>query len=409
MLELLFKFEYEIPDLDIALANAFFPGLNLSEGATYFHLCAGLGNIEILEYFHEIHPDSLLNAIDNMGNTPLHVAVKCKQIDSVEWLLEQTLSPWMINHNDFSPIDISNELGHKAISKVLIQNARFERIEKNQFINTLESEIQTLENTLSGQSETLIDNQNLRVRVSALESFEKKYSEISETLIESTNRITELESIISDIEEKRSQKESELLSMTNAWLDKKEAVNLKEEEILKMNQSIEELVSLLQSANECLTRMRENEQQLLQITEKAEAAFEGAERRYRKIESDLIETEKQVQAWESQVLDLRSQLNQRKANKEIVRLKYELAEQSGEAEQLKIENKDLLANNTHFRREKVEAESLLSESDQKNKALQGDLAKLTEYMKALGYNPEEILESNVDKMKIRPRTSTLFQ
>ena len=76
------------------------PTLTLSQftdefGNTFLHRAAEKGNILLLEFllFHSIDKNTYINAVNYLDQTPLHIAVIHKHVDSIEWLITVGANP----------------------------------------------------------------------------------------------------------------------------------------------------------------------------------------------------------------------------------------------------------------------------------------------------------------------------
>ncbi|XP_010924231.2 protein ACCELERATED CELL DEATH 6 isoform X1 [Elaeis guineensis] len=80
------------------------------EGKNFLHVAFACRRLDLVKKIISKRPDlrKLLNDQDNMGNTPLHTAVKNSDQGSVYFLLrDKSVSPNIINHDGFTPLDLA--------------------------------------------------------------------------------------------------------------------------------------------------------------------------------------------------------------------------------------------------------------------------------------------------------------
>jgi ankyrin repeat protein len=78
-------------------------------GNTFLHRAAEKGNNLLLEFllFHSIDKNTDINAVNHLDQTPLHLAVIHKHLDSIEWLIATGADPMVYDSGGFTPLHIA--------------------------------------------------------------------------------------------------------------------------------------------------------------------------------------------------------------------------------------------------------------------------------------------------------------
>ena len=104
------------------------PTIELSQftdelGNTFLHRAAEKGNKLLLEFllFHSIDKNTYINAVNYLDQTPLHIAVMYKHLDSIEWLITVGANPMLYDSGGFTPLHITVIDGNLAIVEQLTQ------------------------------------------------------------------------------------------------------------------------------------------------------------------------------------------------------------------------------------------------------------------------------------------------
>ena len=104
------------------------PTIDLSQftdelGNTFLHRAAEKGNNLLLEFllFHSIDKNTYINAINYLEQTPLHIAVMNKHLDSIEWLIAVGADPTVYDSGGFTPLHIAIIDGNLDIVEQLTQ------------------------------------------------------------------------------------------------------------------------------------------------------------------------------------------------------------------------------------------------------------------------------------------------
>ena len=92
-------------------------------GNTFLHRAAEKGNKLLLEFlvFHSIDKNTYINAVNYLDQTPLHVAVIHKHLDSIKWLIAIGADPTVYNSEGFTPWHTAIIDGNLDIVKQLTQ------------------------------------------------------------------------------------------------------------------------------------------------------------------------------------------------------------------------------------------------------------------------------------------------
>ncbi|XP_041097088.1 transient receptor potential cation channel subfamily A member 1-like [Polyodon spathula] len=94
-----------------------------SSNSSPLHYAAGGGRIQLIQAIINTTGSEGLNVTDNKGNTPLHLAVKNKQLESCRTLLELGADPNILNTNLMSPLHMAINLRHNEIVEVLLSHS----------------------------------------------------------------------------------------------------------------------------------------------------------------------------------------------------------------------------------------------------------------------------------------------
>ena len=117
------SFQETCLQLKIAYPTIAFSQFTDEFGNTFLHQAAEKGNILLLEFllFHSINKDTYINAVNYLEQTPLHLAVMHKHLDSIEWLIEAGADPMVHDSRGFTPLHIAIIDGNLDIVKQLTQ------------------------------------------------------------------------------------------------------------------------------------------------------------------------------------------------------------------------------------------------------------------------------------------------
>ena len=106
------------------------PTIDLSQftdalGNTFLHRAAEKGNNLLLEFlvFHSIDKKTYINTVNYLDQTPLHIAVIHKRLDSIEWLIAAGADPMVYDLEGFTPLHIAIIDGNLDIVERLIQGS----------------------------------------------------------------------------------------------------------------------------------------------------------------------------------------------------------------------------------------------------------------------------------------------
>ena len=100
-------------------------------GNTFLHRAAEKGNKLLLEFllFYSIDKDTYIDAVNYLDQTPLHIAVTHKHLDSIEWLIAAGADFTLYDSGGFMPLHIAIIDGNLDIVKRLTQEDGEEVIE----------------------------------------------------------------------------------------------------------------------------------------------------------------------------------------------------------------------------------------------------------------------------------------
>ena len=75
-------------------------------GNTFLHRAAEKGNKLLLEFllFHSMDKNTYINSVNYLDQTPLHIAVIHKHVDSIEWLITAGANPTVYDSEGFTPL-----------------------------------------------------------------------------------------------------------------------------------------------------------------------------------------------------------------------------------------------------------------------------------------------------------------
>ncbi|KJA26065.1 hypothetical protein HYPSUDRAFT_347469 [Hypholoma sublateritium FD-334 SS-4] len=73
-----------------------------------------------LETLLTIHPETDLNALDEFGYAPIHLACDRGNVEVVKILLERGVDLAIKDPDDLTPLELSQEAGHNEIEKLLV-------------------------------------------------------------------------------------------------------------------------------------------------------------------------------------------------------------------------------------------------------------------------------------------------
>ena len=89
---------------------------------TAMHHCAAGGCARTTEALLVYHSTLPLEATDEEGNTPLHLAAKCGHVDIVELMLSHGVDITVCNNQKMTSLDVAIECGKEKVAEVFIKN-----------------------------------------------------------------------------------------------------------------------------------------------------------------------------------------------------------------------------------------------------------------------------------------------
>ena len=88
-------------------------------GNTVFHVAAGFGNFEILEYLCQKSPKNIMQ-LNSLGDTPIHSAAENGHFEIVRFLTTYTSNPNTANRKGLTPSSIARSQGYCEIEDFLL-------------------------------------------------------------------------------------------------------------------------------------------------------------------------------------------------------------------------------------------------------------------------------------------------
>lgn len=96
------------------------PLLEALRGCNALHLAVGRGETRLLPKLLAKTDIETLNAKDNDGNTPLHIAAQCGNLEAVQMIGSQAgIDPSLENNEDETALEVAEAAGHKNIVQLL--------------------------------------------------------------------------------------------------------------------------------------------------------------------------------------------------------------------------------------------------------------------------------------------------
>lgn len=89
---------------------------------TTFHHCAAGGCVRTTKALLAYHSTLQLEATDQDGNTPLHIAARCGNVGIVELMLSRGADVTVFNKQMMTCLDVAIEYGKEKVAEVLIKN-----------------------------------------------------------------------------------------------------------------------------------------------------------------------------------------------------------------------------------------------------------------------------------------------
>ena len=93
---------------------------------SFLHKLMIRNNVDVLRLFCETYTEININATDNEGNTPLHLATNWGNADVISFLLANGADVMAVNANLQRPIHIAAEKNGLDIIKLLSEGAEYE-------------------------------------------------------------------------------------------------------------------------------------------------------------------------------------------------------------------------------------------------------------------------------------------
>ena len=93
-----------------------------SNRCTALHHCAAGGCVRTAEALLIYHSTLPLEATDQEGNTPLHVAAKCGHVSILQLMLSRGADITVCNKQNMTCLDVAIESGKEKVAEVLIKN-----------------------------------------------------------------------------------------------------------------------------------------------------------------------------------------------------------------------------------------------------------------------------------------------